>query len=322
MDTTEATESAKAKADADDRAKMEALGAPPWAFAFQTTLLSANAKTDAKITDLSTHMQEVKHEVAAVKAEQAKAKMSHTILADKVEDIISGKIRIGGGSSGSSGGGTGGTSAAPSNTHAPGNTHVLAATLESEPRDLSALVFTFCGYKERATKGYSLDALKAFARFLEGTPHFNTAEGKELLADANWTPGGRVMFSAQIHIPPTMRHMAMVIKDTAIESLEGSQYATVKVGFPKTAGQRSRGKIIGICCSLVEELFNAKLGEKNFVCKVVQSPNRIQIVHGINTVTVIKLARDLDNAKITLEAADLLGKPAETLQRQLEDWLE
>ena len=135
-----------------------------------------------------------------------------------------------------------------------------------------------------------MDAFKAFQKHLASTTQFANEEGRAPLVDTNWTPGGRTMFSAQLGIPAEMRHLALVLKDTAIEALANGPYQSVKVNFPKTAGQRSRGKVIGICCSFTEELMASKLGAGNCTVGVVHSPNRVQVTHGINVMTVVKLA--------------------------------
>ena len=130
------------------------------------------------------------------------------------------------------------------------------------------------------------------------------------------------MFSASLAIPSEMRHLAHVIRDTATEALANGSYKAVKVNFPKTASQRSRGKVIGICCSFVEEVMTAKLATGQFTVSVAHSPNRIQVQHGGNLMTVVKLTRDLEQAKVTMEAATFLARAHEELQHQLDDWLE
>ena len=130
------------------------------------------------------------------------------------------------------------------------------------------------------------------------------------------------MFTATLTIPAEQRQMAHVLKDTFLDALEGGPYKHVRVGFPKTPSQRSRGKVIGICCSYAEALMESKVGKGQAVITVVHSPNRVQVTLGINVLTAVKLTRDLDQAKVTLEMADYMGRAQEDLQKQLDEWLE
>ena len=123
------------------------------------------------------------------------------------------------------------------------------------------MVFTFCGYKEKAAKGLSLANLETFKGVLRNHHFCQEAEFKKLLEDANWVPGGRQMFSAKLKVPVEMAPLALVFKDTLAEIVgAAAETKAFRVDFPRTQSQIDRGKVIGMCCSFAKEMFWVQRG--------------------------------------------------------------
>ena len=185
------------------------------------------------------------------------------------------------------------------------------------------MVFTFCGFKEKAEKGLSLAGLENFKIGLRDHQFCQEADFKRLLEDGNWTPGGRQTFPAQLKTPADLAPLALVFKDTFAEIIDSkAEWEKYRADFPRTQSQKDRSKVVGICCGFVKEMFADVTGADQMVVEIKYNPNRVVVKFGPNPTEAIRVNRDFTVAKITMEAATAVNKGVVVLQDQLDSWLE